>query len=165
MMTRKILILFIALMLVSFSLISAVLGERGIIVNNRLRKELESNEYELDRRDMEIENLRLQDIELSTEDGSRSTAMSFGYQVEGDDVHVFETEDDVQDESSDVRMQATEKEKAFTPWGIPFILLISFCSSFIITVIVWLFTKHKGKTDDSQQEESGDIGDNLIFDK
>ncbi|MBR5098171.1 MAG: hypothetical protein IK091_02980, partial [Spirochaetales bacterium] len=58
---------------------------------------MKENEYELDRSEMEIENLRLQDQELSTEDGSRSTAMSFGYQVEGDDVHVFETEDVVQD--------------------------------------------------------------------
>ncbi|MBO4279418.1 MAG: hypothetical protein LIR25_01210 [bacterium] len=163
-MTRKILILFIALMLVSFSLISSVLGERGIIVNNRLRKQLAEKEYELDRRDMEIENLRLQDNELSTEDGSRSTAMSFGYQVEGDDVHVFETEDEVSRSTSAGQERKSEDEKEFTPWGIPFILLISFCSSFIITVIVWLFAKRKGKTDDSQQEESGDIGDNLNFD-
>lgn len=163
-MTRKILILFIALMLVSFSLISSIMGERGIIVNNRLKKQLTEKEYELDRRDMEIENLRLQDNELSTEDGSRSTAMSFGYQVEGDDVHVFDTEDEVSGRSAGVREQESGEEKEFTPWGVPFILLISFSSSFIITVMVWLFTRRKGKTDDSQQEESGDIGDNLNFD-
>lgn len=163
-MTRKILILFIALMLVSFSLLSSILGERGIIVNNRLKKQLTEKEYELDRRDMEIENLRLQDNELSTEDGSRSTAMSFGYQVEGDDVHVFDTEDEVSRRSAGVQEQQSKEEKEFTPWGVPFILLISFSSSFIITVMVWLFTRRKGKTDDSQQEESGDIGDNLNFD-
>jgi len=163
-MTRKILILFIALMLVSFSLISSFLGERGIIVNNQLKRQLNDKEYELDRREMEIENLRLQDNELSTEDGSRSTAMSFGYQVEGDDVHVFETQDEVS--STAVRSEDGREEKAreFTPWGIPFILLISFCTSFIITLIVWLFAKRKGNTDDSQQEESGDTGDNFSFD-
>ena len=164
-MTRKILILFIALMLVSFSLISSFLGERGIIVNNQLKRQLIDKEYELDRSDMEIENLRLQDNELSTEDGSRSTAMSFGYQVEGDDVHVFDT----QDETSPAAARSGDGQEGeageFTPWGVPFILLISFCSSFIITLIVWLFAKRKGNTDDSQQEESGDIGDNFNFDR
>ena len=164
-MTRKILILFIALMLVSFSLISSFLGERGIIVNNQLKRQLIDKEYELDRSDMEIENLRLQDNELSTEDGSRSTAMSFGYQVEGDDVHVFDTQDNVP--AAVVRQEAVHDGSAdgFTPWGIPFILLISFCTSFIISLIVWLFAKRKGNNDDSQQEESGDTGDNLGFDR
>ncbi len=164
-MARKILILFVALMLVSFSLISSFLGERGIIVNNQLKRQLTDMEYELDRTDMEIENLRLQDNELSTEDGSRSTAMSFGYQVDGDDVHVFDTRDDVSPTAGRQETGRQEGKDGFTPWGVPFILLISFCSSFIITLIVWLFAKRKGNTDDSQQEESGDIGDNLDFDR
>lgn len=164
-MARKILILFVALMLVSFSLISSFLGERGIIVNNQLKRQLIEKEYELDRRDMEIENLRQQDIELSTEDGSRSTAISFGYQVEGDDVHVFDTQDEVSPVSGQTETGREEEAEGFTPWGVPFILLISFCSSFIITLIVWLFAKRKGNTDDSQQEESGDAGDDLIIDR
>jgi len=114
---------------------------------------------------MEIENLRLQDQELSTEDGSRSTAMSFGYQVEGDDVHVFETEDVVKDiPASSSAQERDEKEKQFKPWSISFILLISFCSSIIITLIVWLFTRNKGDSDDSQQEESGNFGNNFNID-
>ncbi|MBP5161762.1 MAG: hypothetical protein ILP16_02130 [Spirochaetales bacterium] len=127
---------------------------------------MKSNEYELDRSDMEIENLRLQDQELSTEDGSRSTAMSFGYQVEGDDVHVFETEDVVNDipSSASVSEKGEEKEKEFKPWSISFILLISFCSSIIITLIVWLFSRNKGDSDDSQQEESGNFGNNFNID-
>ena len=164
-MARKILILFVALMLVSFSLISSFLGERGIIVNNQLKRQLIENEYELDRSDMEIENLRRQDRELSTEDGSRSTAISFGYQVEGDDVHVFDTRDEVAVQSGESGSSRDEDREEFTPWGTPFILLISFCSSFIISLIVWLFAKRKGNTDDSQQEESGDIGDNFSFDR
>ncbi|MBQ3317693.1 MAG: hypothetical protein IJL13_01210 [Spirochaetales bacterium] len=164
-MTRKLIILFLVLMLVTASLISSFLGERGIIVNNQLKRQLKSNEYELDRSDMEIENLRLQDQELSTEDGSRSTAMSFGYQVEGDDVHVFETEDVVKDiPASSNAQERDEKEKQFKPWSISFILLISFCSSIIITLIVWLFTRNKGDSDDSQQEESGNFGNNFNID-
>ena len=164
-MARKILILFVALMLVSFSLISSFLGERGIIVNNQLKRQLTDIEYELDRTDMEIENLRMQDNELSTEDGSRSTAMSFGYQVDGDDVHVFDTRDDVSPAAGRPEEGLRDGREEFTPWSVPFILLISFCSSFIITLIVWLFAKRKGNTDDSQQEESGDTGDNLDFDR
>ena len=163
-MARKILILFIALMLVSFSLISSFLGERGIIVNNQLKRQLIDKEYELDRTDMEIENLRMQDNELSTEDGSRSTAISFGYQVEGDDVHVFDSQDEVSTTSGRPESGQKDEKEAFTPWGVPFILLISFCSSFIISLIFWLFAKRKGNTDDSQQEESGDIGDNFGID-
>ena len=164
-MTRKLLILFLVLMLCTYSLISSFLGERGIIVNNQLKRQLKENEYELDRSEMEIENLRLQDQELSTEDGSRSTAMSFGYQVEGDDVHVFETEDVVQDIPSTTSEPAKDDGiKEFKPWATSFILLISFCSSFIITLIVWLFTKNKGDSDDSQQEESGNFGNNFNID-
>ncbi len=162
-MTRKLLIVLTVLTLCIFSLISSFFGERGIIVNNQLKRQLKENEYELDRRNVELENLKIQQEELSTEDGLRSAAINLGYQVESDDVYVFSSEDAGAQETVQSAAQTveTKQEKGFKPWSTGFSLLISFCSSFIITFIIWLFIKDKGHSDDSQQEESGDIGDNL----
>ncbi len=160
MMTRKIVILFIVLLLCFYSLISSFLGERGILANNELKRQLKANEYELDRKAVEIENLEIQREELSSEDGLRSAAIGLGYQVETDDVYVFSSEDQVG--SSSQKTVVTENLQTYTdfkPWSSSFTLLISFCASTIITVMVWLFSRHKGKTDGSEQEESGDIGD------
>jgi len=165
-MTRKLLILFVVLTLCFFSLISSLLGERGIIVNNELKRQLKENEYELDKGNVELENLRMQQKELATEDGLRSAAINLGYQVESDDVYVFSSEGEAKP-SVTVRTEqaATSEKSGFRPWSLGFCLLISFCASFIITLLFWLFRRNKeGNTDDSEQEESGNTGDNLSFD-
>ena len=164
-MTRKLIIVFIVLMLCTYSLILSFFGERGIIANNQLKRQLKENEYELDRRNVELENLRLQEQELSTEDGLRSAAMSLGYQVDSDDVYVFTSDAGPVPQAPESAPSEQKQEKdTFTPWSMGFCLLISFCTSFIITFILWIFTKGKGKDDDSQQEEPGDAGDNLNLD-
>ena len=163
-MTRKLIILFVVLMLCFYSLISSFLGERGFLVNNSLTRQLKENEYELDRKDVEIENLEIQEKELSSEDGLRSAAMGLGYQVESDDVYVFPTEDE-SSESTASTTSTTQSKDAFRPWSKAFTLLISFVASTIITVLVALISHRKGKIDDSEQEESGNSGDDFDNDK
>ena len=164
-MTRKLVIVFIVLILCFYSLTLSFFGERGIIANNQLKKQLKENEYELDRRKVEIENLKLRKQELSTEDGLRSAAINLGYQVDGDDVYVFQS--DGSGEAVPVGASASDSGKqvpSFNPWSMGFCLLISFCLSFIITLIIWLFSRSKGQDDDSQQEKPGDTGNNFDFD-
>lgn len=165
-MTRKFIIVFIVLLLCFYSLISSILGERGFIANNQLKRQLKSNEYELDRKDVEIENLKIQETELSTEDGLRSAALNLGYQVDSDDVYIFQQEDVGRDRKTEsVPVQDADNGKGqFEYWSSAFTLLISFCSSFIITFILWLFRKGKVEDHDSEQEESGDIRDNFNID-
>ncbi len=164
-MTRKLIILFIVLTLCFYSLILSFFGERGIIVNNQLKRQLKENEYELDRRNVEIENLQHQQQELSTEDGLRSAAMNLGYQVDGDDVYVFSTDDKPSPQASgDQSVQTKPEDAAFRPWGMAKCLLISLGLSFIITFIIWIIRKGRGTEDDSQQEEPGNTGDNLSLD-
>lgn len=164
-MTRKLVILFIVLLVCFYCLILSFFGERGIIANNQLKRQLKENEYELDRRNVEIENLRLQEQELSTEDGLRSAAMNLGYQVDSDDVYVFTTDGGPVPQTAETQPTVKqEEEEPFKPWKMSFCLLISFCLSFIITFILWIFRKGKGTEDDSQQEEPGDTGDNLNLD-
>lgn len=181
-MTRKLLILLAVLTLCLFSLIYSFFGERGFIVNNQLKKQLKENEYEMDRRSVELENLTIQQLELSTEDGLRSAAINLGYQVDTDDVYVFNSDNNSNQTPTQTSTQAasqpetevtsalpqnaTENKeineiKEFKPWNTGFCLLISFCTSFIITLIILLITKGKRHKNDSQQEESGDTGDNL----
>ena len=164
-MTRKLVILFIVLTLCFYSLLLTVFGERGIIANNQLKKQLKENEYELDRREVELENLEHQKQELSTEDGLRSAAMNLGYQVESDDVYVFSTESGQESTLSAQPNNAPEKEtSSFKYLSMLKCLLISLGLSIIITFVVWLIGKGKGKENDSQQEESGDSGNNFSFD-
>lgn len=165
-MTRKLIILFAVLMLCFYSLISSFLGERGFLVNNSLTRQLKENEYELDRKDVEIENLEIQEKELSSEDGLRSAAMGLGYQVESDDVYVFPTEDEAEaSKTTGSEAAAVQTKQEFKPWSKLFTLLISFVSSTIITVLVAVFGRRKGKIDDSEQEESGNSGDDFDNDK
>ncbi|MGX8681663.1 MAG: FtsB family cell division protein [Spirochaetales bacterium] len=164
-MTRKLLILFIVLTLCFYSLIVTFFGERGIIANNQLRRQLKENEYELDRREVELENLERQRQELSTEDGLRSAAMNLGYQVESDDVYVFSAETAQETGHSSQQNNASEKsQSSFKPFSTLMCLLISIGLSIIITFVIWLIGKGKGKENDSKQEESGDIGNNLGLD-
>ena len=161
-MTRKLVFVFLVLMLCFYTLISSFLGERGIIVNNRIKRQLKNNEYELDRKDVEIETLKLQEKELETEDGQRSVAMNLGYKVDDDEVYVFSTEGETvleigQEKTSEG--ESVEQSGDFVPWKTWFILLISFIASSIITVLIGILRKGKRKEDDSEQEESGDSGD------
>ncbi len=165
-MTRKLIILFAVLMLCFYSLISSFLGERGFLVNKSLTRQLKENEYELDRKNVEIENLEIQEKELASEDGLRSAAMGLGYQVESDDVYVFPTEDDAEaSQSGGSETSSVHGERDFKPWSTPFTLLISFCASTIITVLVAVLGRRKGKIDDSEQEKSGNSGDDFDNDK
>lgn len=165
-MTRKLVIVFIVLLLCFYSLISSILGERGFLANNQLKRQLKANEYELDRKAVEIENLKIQQKELSTEDGIRSAAMNLGYQVESDDVYLFDTADSIEskEKNTNPNTVTNEQNSPFKPWASSFSLLISFCASFIITFILWLFNKGKVETDDSEQEESGNFGNNFNID-
>jgi len=164
-MTRKLAVLFIVLTLCFYSLLLTFFGERGIIANNQLKKQLKENEYELDRREVELENLEHQKQELSTEDGLRSAAMNLGYQVDSDDVYVFSTESHQQSKQSLQSADAPKKETtSFKPLSMLKCLLISLGLSIIITFVVWLIGKGKGKENDSQQEESGNSGNNFSID-
>ncbi len=91
--------------------------------------------------------------------------MNLGYQVDSDDVYVFTSDGgDVPQVPETAALQPEPESTQFKPWSMSFCLLISCCSSFIITFILWLFGRGKDKEDDSQQEESGNAGDNLNLD-
>ena len=163
-MARKYAILVLVLVVLTvcnFSLLTAVFGKSGYFVNKDLQKQLKINEYQLDRDEVELENLRIQEQELTTEDGVRFAAMNLGYKVEGDDVYQFETEDQVETVSTDATsaVEQTEEASTFKPWGFTKIFLIAFSFSFAVTVLLWLVRRKKEEEDDSQQNESGDFGD------
>ena len=160
-MTRKIIILFAVLTLCFYSLISSFLGERGFIANNQLKRQLKENEYKLDKSDVEIEMLTRQEAETQSEDGRRSTAMNLGYKVDGDEVYVFDTKDEVEVTETSHNVDEEQKNNSFKPLRPSFILLISVGASFIICLLALLLRRHKGEEDDPQQEESGDTGNYL----
>ena len=160
-MTRKIIILFAVLTLCFYSLISSFLGERGFIANNQLKRQLKENEYKLDKSDVEIEMLTRQEAETQSEDGRRSTAMNLGYKVDGDEVYVFDTKDEVEEAETSYNVDEEQKSNSFRPLRPSFILLISVGTSFIICLLALILKRHKGEEDDPQQEESGDAGNNI----
>ena len=163
-MARKYLFLLLVLIVLtvcSFALLLAIFGKTGYLVNQDLKKQLKINEYRLDRDEVELENLRIQEQELSTEDGVRFAAMNLGYKVEGDDVYQFETEDEVQ--TSEVETESTEvstlETGSFKPWGFTKLFLVSFSFSLAVTVLIWILRRKRIEENDSQQNESGDFGD------
>ena len=165
-MARKYLFLLLVLIVLtvcSFALLLAIFGKTGYLVNQDLKKQLKINEYRLDRDEVELENLRIQEQELSTEDGVRFAAMNLGYKVEGDDVYQFETEDEVQ--TSEVETESTEvstlETGSFKPWGFTKLFLVSFSFSLAVTVLIWILRRKRIEENDSQQNESGDFGNSF----
>ncbi len=164
-MARKygfLLLVLIVLMVCSYSLLSAFFGKTGYLANKELKKQLKINEYRLDRDEVELENLRIQEEELSTEDGVRFAAMNLGYQVEGDDVYKFDTEDEVQVLSNDVVVNpdvSTLETSSYKPWGFMKLFAVSFSFSLAVTILIWIFRWKRKEENDSQQNESGDFGD------
>ena len=165
-MARKYLFLLLVLIVLtvcSFAILLAIFGKTGYLVNQDLKKQLKINEYRLDRDEVELENLRIQEQELSTEDGVRFAAMNLGYKVEGDDVYQFETEDEVQ--TSEVETESTEASTletgSFKPWAFTKIFLVSFSFSLAVTVLIWILRRKRIEKNDSQQNESGDFGNSF----
>lgn len=166
-MARKYFILFVVLTLCLFSLMSAFLGERGYFANKELERQLKANEYRLDRDEVELENLRIQEQELSTEDGIRFAAMNLGYKVEGDDVYKFDNNDYTT--SSSLVVQSLEEpatnEDSFKPWSKLTCLGLAIALSFVITLLAWIFGRRKGKkNNDYQQSKPRDIGNDFDID-
>ncbi len=166
-MARKYFILFVVLTLCLFSLMSAFFGERGYFANKELKRQLKANEYRLDRDEVELENLRIQEQELSTEDGMRFAAMNLGYTVEGDDVYKFDNNDYTT--SSSLAVQSLEEPAAtdvsFKPWSKLTCLGLAFGLSFVVTLFAWIFGRKKGKkNNDYQQSKPRDIGNDFDID-
>ena len=154
-------ILFLVLSLCFFCLISSFFGERGFLANNQLKRQLKENEYKLDKSDVEIEVLQKQEEDTATIDGLRVSGMRYGSATEGDEVYVFETKDEVQQSQTSYSSEQEQNSPAFTPLRTIFTLLISLGASFIITLsVLFLSRGSKGEEDDSQQEESGNTGNN-----
>lgn len=153
-MARKYLILFAVLSLCFFNLISSFLGEKGYFANKALQRQLIENEYQMDREEVELENLRIREEELSTEDGIRLAAINLGYQVDSDEVYVFQDDDEivVRHVSSSKDSETTEN-KIFKPWKLGFILIVTLCSSATITILVWLM---RGPEESEELEEDDD---------
>ena len=158
-MTRKLVILFAVLTVCFYCLISSFLGERGFLANNQLKRQLKENEYKLDKSDVEIEVLQKQEEDTATSDGLRVSGMRYGSATEGDEIYVFETKDEVPTTVTSPVTADDAKNSSFKPLRTSVILLISCGSSFIITMLVFILSRHKGDGgDDPQQEESGDVG-------
>ncbi len=158
-MTRKLIILFLVLMLCFYCLISSFLGERGFLANNQIKRQLKENEYKLDKSDVEIEVLQKQEADTATIDGMRESGMRLGSATEGDEVYVFETKDEVQKTEMSPAVGETEITASFKPLRPMFILFISSGASFIITMLILILLRHKGADSDPEQEESGNAGD------
>lgn len=161
---RFLLLVLIVLIVCSYCLLAAFFGKTGFLANQELKKQLKINEYRLDRDEVELENLRIQEQELSTEDGVRFAAMNLGYKVEGDDVYQFETEDQVQpasNETSENLGDTTLKTSSYKPWGFTKLFLVSFSFSLAVTVLIWILRRKRKGENDSQQNESGDFGNSF----
>lgn len=164
-MARKYVVLFIVITLCLFSLMSAFTGERGFFANKELERQLKANEYRLDRDRVELENLKIQEEELSTEDGIRSAAMNLGYKVDGDDVYRFETQDAVPSREKVLEQTvSSDAAKPFTPWSPAACLGLAAGASLVATLLVWIIGRKGKDSDDSEQDEPGNFGNNFNFD-
>jgi len=143
-MTRKLLLLFITLLISLNLLIASFLGERGYFYNKALKQEISSQETVLNDLNNNLNNFKATEANTKTENYLKDSAIKLGYKKENDKVYYFTSTPypfDQTEKNAEVNIQNTDIYyiKPFT------IFVISFILSLIIVLINYVKDKRKNQ--------------------
>jgi len=136
---KKSFFILVVLTLCLYFLTTGLFAKGGYFYNKSLEKVLLDLEYRADRLKSDVENLMLQDSELTTEEGIRDTALNLGYYVDGDQVYLF-AESELQEPYTKYRIDE-EVEQPFKPLSKPVCFLISLGISLVVTLLYTLVAR------------------------
>jgi len=143
-MTRKLLLLFITLLLCFYLLLSSFFGEKGFFYNEALKQEISYQKKVLEDLNIDWDRLKAIEENLETERYLYDIAIKLGYKASDDKVYYFEEESYPYNQimkNGEIKIEYNDifYLKSFT------IFLISFILSLIIVLLKVLFLKFKKK--------------------
>ncbi len=140
-MTRKIPLLFAFSLVFIFSLLMAVFGNGGYLHNRALKAEIERFSYEQTVLSLQVDSLKRQREEATSEDALRDAAFKYGYQIEGEQVYYFSDEENGSLSHEDGKILTFESGGSLAFAGIPTIYLALaslVIASFITLCYAWM---------------------------
>jgi len=147
-MTRKLLVLFITLILCFYLLLSSFLGEKGYFYNKALKQEISNQSKVLEELNIEWERLAAIQKNLETKRYLNDIAIKLGYKSSDDIVYYFDEKPypfNQINKNGEIKVEYKDifYLKSFT------IFLISFILSLIILLLKVLFIKFKKKKENN----------------
>lgn len=144
-MTRKYILFFITSFIILFSLGLGILGERGVIRNSLLKKELEAQLYSEHMLRIRVEDLVRTEQGASQGDELKDVAFRLGYNLDGDTVYYFSAPDvlDPLEASSKVVTQEAPKS-SFKGLSMHVLFIISLAGATLILISLQVMRKLGG---------------------
>jgi len=147
-MTRKIPLLFAFSLVFTFSLLMTVFGIGGILHNRALKTEISRLSYEQTVLSIQVDSLKRQRDEASSEDALKDAAFKYGYQSEGEQVYYFIDEEQNSNSYEDRILHTFESNESLGFSGIPtiYLALASLVMASMITLCYWWIQKRRRRT-------------------
>nr|WP_319474821.1 septum formation initiator family protein [uncultured Sphaerochaeta sp.] len=147
-MTRKIQLLFAFSLVFIFSLLMTVFGIGGILHNRALKAEISRLSYEQTMFSIQVDSLKRQRDEASSEDALKDAAFKYGYQSEGEQVYYFMDDEHNANTYEDSILRTFESGKSLGFSGIPtiYLALASLAMAAMITLCYWWMQKRRRHT-------------------
>lgn len=149
-MLQKKLVLFFVLTLCFYFICMGIFGSNGYMYNKSLKEQLNLLERTAKQLGVDINELVDEKALLSTEEGLRDVAISLGYYVKGDTLHVFE---DAALQSAPNDREMRDSIELFKPFSRLICLGISAGVSLLITLLSLIRSGNKGNYNDSGKEQ------------
>ncbi len=125
-----------------------VLGTGGFLHNRALKAEISKLSYEQTMLSLQVDSLRRQRDEASSEDALKDAAFKYGYQSEGEQVYYFIDEDQNSSPYEDRILRTFESGESLGFSGIPtiYLALASLVMAAVITLCYWWMQNRRRRT-------------------
>lgn len=159
MIKRKILLFFVITLCLYF-IFSGIFGNNGYLHNKYLKAQLSILEEDARKLGIDINSLIDEKNNLTTEEGIRDAAVSLGYYISGDTIHVF---DEVSLQPSAYTQANQDEIEVYKPLNGFLCLLISAALSCGISVLSFFISKKKADKHDIIKNQPTDHPDNYYI--
>lgn len=159
-MIKRKFLLFLVITLCLYFVFSGIFGNNGYLHNKYLKQQLSVLEEEARKLGVDINSLIDDKNKLNTEEGIRDAAVSLGYYISGDTIHVF---DGASLQSSDNKESKQTETEVYKPMSAILCLIIAAALSCGISILSYVVSKKKAEKHDIIKNQPTDHPDNYFI--